>query len=157
MLLVTGANGRKSCGWMRYQATSSDGWRWRVWLLEACGLTQSEETIVAQRLETLFAIHPIQQHLITWPPPVEEGSWGVFGQCERSRKSSDCDACLFTCGGECVYMKSEWLWATVDFLLFEVHNKKWEREKSLETTLSFFPADKSTIAAGALRYRLKAQ
>lgn len=86
--------------------------------------------------------------------PAASNNVGVFGQCERSRKSSDCDACLFTCEGECVYMKSEWLWVTVDFLLFEVHNKKWEREKSLETTLSFFPADKSTIAAGALRYRV---
>lgn len=30
-----------------------------------------------------------------------------------------------------VYMNSERLWVTVDFLLFEVHNQNWNREKKL--------------------------
>lgn len=38
---------------------------------------------------------------------------------------------LLVCVKVWAYMNSEKLWVTVDFLLFEVHNQNWNREKKL--------------------------
>lgn len=154
-LLVKGANGRESCGWIRYQAASSDGWRWRVWLLEACGLTQSEETIVAQRLEN-HPWNPTPSNIVAYTsePHFGERSLGWFCQCQHSGKSSDCNAYVCLCVKVNVYIwtvkgcGSQWISCCLRFTIRNDRARERAREKSWDHSF-VFPADKSTIAAAA--------